>query len=423
MPRTFPGAIGGVGVIGGLFGAIEVFVIPTPRSVLVPLIATNISLLLLCTVWIHRARAGADIAVPRYLLAAGAHAVVLTLLMAWTDGRTAWVMMLALPVAGGIELGRRGALVGGVVGALGIIGNGLLADRVWGLFVDPTSIAGELATIGAVTWMSVTWALRIQYYERRSLHRQSMAAQARQRAIVDRHESEVERLRSSLIDEATPPLRQPLRAVNRAAQDLLVPRQDPEHSRRTLEDVRDRARHLGRLIDDLEMIAALDVDEVVPDVEVVRVRDAVSRATRVAGHVPVTVAGQDVALAVDPGLLDVVLCHLMRNAVDHGGQHVSVHWNTRRGMVEVVVADGGPGLPSDDVERAFAPFVVLGASREGQGLGLPIARRLSEVMGGSLDVSAVDGTGRFVLRLPQARVVGGVEPGTAGQHGGGGERG
>ncbi|HSH11572.1 MAG TPA: ATP-binding protein, partial [Ilumatobacter sp.] len=61
--------------------------------------------------------------------------------------------------------------------------------------------------------------------------------------------------------------------------------------------------------------------------------------------------------------------------------------------------DQGPGIPDDLLARLFVPFDRLGADagREGgAGLGLVLARRLTEAMGGSLDLDSKVGAGTHV---------------------------
>ena len=61
--------------------------------------------------------------------------------------------------------------------------------------------------------------------------------------------------------------------------------------------------------------------------------------------------------------------------------------------------DQGPGIPKDLLARLFVPFDRLGADagREGgAGLGLVLARRLTEAMGGSLDLDSIVGAGTHV---------------------------
>jgi signal transduction histidine kinase len=71
-------------------------------------------------------------------------------------------------------------------------------------------------------------------------------------------------------------------------------------------------------------------------------------------------------------------------------------------MVEFLVRDQGPGIPPDALERIFEPFERFDPlSGEGTGLGLPVSRRLAEVLGGRLEVESTLKHGAvFTLTLP-----------------------
>jgi signal transduction histidine kinase len=96
----------------------------------------------------------------------------------------------------------------------------------------------------------------------------------------------------------------------------------------------------------------------------------------------------DVGMAVcDPGRLRQVAGNLLRNAdlyaVEGSPVHVSAHGRER--IVEVVVRDFGPGIPPELAETVFEPFRRLERGpTPGTGLGLHIARRLVEGMGGRI---------------------------------------
>jgi signal transduction histidine kinase len=80
---------------------------------------------------------------------------------------------------------------------------------------------------------------------------------------------------------------------------------------------------------------------------------------------------------------------------------VEVHLGPTPGGVLVEVVDHGPGIPPDDLDRIFEEFVQLGEPGVGTGLGLPIARRLAELQGGTLDARSNPGEGStFRLFLP-----------------------
>jgi signal transduction histidine kinase len=69
--------------------------------------------------------------------------------------------------------------------------------------------------------------------------------------------------------------------------------------------------------------------------------------------------------------------------------------------VEVEIADSGPGISAENLEKIFAPFFTTKSPDKGTGLGLYISRSIVEQLGGRLEVTSCPGEGTtFTLRLP-----------------------
>jgi two-component system sensor histidine kinase KdpD len=101
---------------------------------------------------------------------------------------------------------------------------------------------------------------------------------------------------------------------------------------------------------------------------------------------------------VDPGLLERVLANLLSNALRHS-EVVEVSATTGGHRVTLRVADHGPGVHRADRPRMFEPFQRLGdtPSGEGVGLGLAVARGLTEAQGGTLLVEDAPGGGLVMV--------------------------
>jgi signal transduction histidine kinase len=101
-----------------------------------------------------------------------------------------------------------------------------------------------------------------------------------------------------------------------------------------------------------------------------------------------------------------VLVNLLSNAVKFtpsGGQ-IALTCDTDDENVHLRVADTGVGIPREELDRVFEPFVQLdsGLTRkaEGAGLGLAISRRLARLMGGDLTLQSEVGKGStFIFTL------------------------
>lgn len=107
--------------------------------------------------------------------------------------------------------------------------------------------------------------------------------------------------------------------------------------------------------------------------------------------------------------LERVVANLVGNAARHTlpGQKVLVTVGVLAGRVELRVVDRGPGLPADGRERLFEPFQRLGDTDNttGLGLGLALARGLTEAMDGTLIPEDTPGGGlTMVVSLPCAEL-------------------
>ena len=120
-------------------------------------------------------------------------------------------------------------------------------------------------------------------------------------------------------------------------------------------------------------------------------------------------AGARVTLETDPRRVRQILLNLLSNAIKFGaGRPIEVGMRpTADGGLELTVRDHGPGIAPEELPRIFDEFVQLGAGGGGghpggTGLGLPISKRLAELLGGALSAESVPGEGStFTLRLPR----------------------
>jgi two-component system, sensor histidine kinase len=114
--------------------------------------------------------------------------------------------------------------------------------------------------------------------------------------------------------------------------------------------------------------------------------------------------GEPFNIVSDPRRVRQILLNLLSNAIKFGeGKPIRVvcKQSADRG-VELEVVDEGVGIAKDDISRIFEEFVQVSESKQpGTGLGLPISRRLAQLLDGSLSVHSEPGQGSsFRLILP-----------------------
>ena len=192
----------------------------------------------------------------------------------------------------------------------------------------------------------------------------------------------------------------------------LVRRKSPETAARAAREVYESAERTIILLNNFLDLTRLDAGKVRPvwrDVDVpVAIEHALSgiRPAADAKRVRLEVQGADreSTLRTDPMRLEQILVNLLSNAVRHGpeGEAVVVRVGAVDSEVRFAVSDHGPGIPPDLQTRIFEPYERFDPhSGVGTGLGLPVSRRLAEVLGGRLTVESAVGQGAtFTLSLP-----------------------
>jgi signal transduction histidine kinase len=108
-------------------------------------------------------------------------------------------------------------------------------------------------------------------------------------------------------------------------------------------------------------------------------------------------------VVVRPAAINQVFLNLLDNALKAVGKRGTIDVTTRAeaGGMSVTVADSGPGIPADKLERIFDPFFTTREPGQGTGLGLHISRRVALEHGGRLEATSTAGEGaRFKLWLP-----------------------
>jgi signal transduction histidine kinase len=100
-----------------------------------------------------------------------------------------------------------------------------------------------------------------------------------------------------------------------------------------------------------------------------------------------------------------ILWNLLSNAIRHTptGGVVSVSGAAVGDRIAIVVSDTGVGIPADQLDRIFEDYRQVGEAHAGTGLGLPVSRRLAQLMNGDLSVLSEVGVGStFTISLPAA---------------------
>jgi two-component system OmpR family sensor kinase len=182
------------------------------------------------------------------------------------------------------------------------------------------------------------------------------------------------------------------------------------------------ATRMGRLVDDLLLLAELDqpaesdVVSLEPTDLAVLASDAAAdaRAADPARNISYVGPPSDVPVPVDGDRLRQVLANLLTNAIVHTppGSPVAVTLTTTATTARLEVSDRGPGIAADDAARIFERFYRTDTGRSrargGTGLGLAIVQAVVTAAGGVVTCHSTPGEGTtFTVELPRSKDVNG----------------
>jgi PAS domain S-box-containing protein len=206
-------------------------------------------------------------------------------------------------------------------------------------------------------------------------------------------------------------LRTPVTTVYGNAR-LLLQRLDrlPDGTLDMVHDIADDAERLLGIVENLLLLSRLQAG-VAPDLEpqllghVAEREIATFRQRHPFREVSFTAPGRHVVVEADRGYITLLIQNLLSNADKYGGQGaIDVVLEDDAAEARLIVLDRGLGIAGISAEELFAPFFRAKEAQKvagGIGLGLPVCKRIVEVMGGRMWARPRDGGGsEFGFALP-----------------------
>jgi signal transduction histidine kinase len=251
----------------------------------------------------------------------------------------------------------------------------------------------------------------------------------RDKAIAESHAKQLElteiavaaeeanRTKSALLANMSHELRTPLNAVIGFSETMRLQPFGPIGSPKYLtyvNDIWNSGRRLLAIVDNVLEMARIDNGSAKLQITGVDVPELISWAVR---HVEATEPGSGVPMRIhdirepltvliDEKRMRQVLAQLLSNARKFTPPHGSIEIAARRnrsGDLEITITDTGIGMAPEDVEAALLPFSKMDTPyqnrSDGARLGLPLARMLMELHGGTLAIESVLGKGTSVVAV------------------------
>ena len=239
--------------------------------------------------------------------------------------------------------------------------------------------------------------------------------------------NEASEAKSEFLSRMSHELRTPLNAILGFTQLLEFSELEARDSE-AVKHISEGGKHLLKLVNELLEISVIETGRITVSLESVAasrvLTEVLALIEPLAAEAGVKLVRERSPLAIsvfaDRQRLTQVLINLVTNAVKYNraGGTVTVGCEVASaGQARFVIADDGPGMDEAQIAAVFTPFERLGAERsqiEGTGLGLPLAKRLVELMGGTLDPESRPGRGttmRVTLGIANTARRAGVDAG------------
>ncbi|MGA0236966.1 MAG: GAF domain-containing sensor histidine kinase [Acidimicrobiales bacterium] len=210
--------------------------------------------------------------------------------------------------------------------------------------------------------------------------------------------------KSQFVTALSHELRTPLQSITGFAESLSTLELSPHQRHKALQGITRASTHILSIVDDVLDLARVEAGAMPIQLEVIDAREVVAGACDLLQPlaeergIDLVQSGPPLPALVDRRRLRQIILNLVSNALRFSGPTTSIRISTATRGAEalVTVEDEGPGISSELLDRLFVPFDRLGADagREGgAGLGLVLARRLADAMGGSLTLKSAVGIG------------------------------
>jgi signal transduction histidine kinase/DNA-binding response OmpR family regulator len=285
----------------------------------------------------------------------------------------------------------------------------------------------EMKLVHQMTWVAgllgvgagvfALYFYQVDYYQER----------ARRELLEEKlHAEQAVREKSAFLANMSHEIRSPMNAIL-GFSELLEPEGLTPKQSQYVRAIRDSGAALLHLINDILDLSKLEAGKLELRPDPTDMRDSCEFLRTVFGQQAITKSLQlqfelspnlPHALLLDRLRMRQVLMNLLSNAIkftEQGCVKTRVSWegqaDDRNGTLLMDVEDTGIGIPAEELEEVFKPFVQAEArqtvEKEGTGIGLTIVKRLTELMGGSLTVESTVGRGTFFhLRFANVPVSG-----------------
>jgi signal transduction histidine kinase len=270
---------------------------------------------------------------------------------------------------------------------------GLIVALSWGIGLSVHGFFAIMVPGLRKRWMDAELETRV-----------NSTLQGERTAIAGRQARSLEVLSASIAHEIRNPVTAARSLVAQIGEDPAAP-ENAEYAKVALAELDRVERSITHLLryarDESPRLGSVELIELV-DSAMETLREPIKKS----GVIVTRAIDRDVTLQADAEQLRRVVMNLVVNALEalEGTADACIEIEGGESLagteVWLRVRDNGPGIPADQLDRVFEPFRT--SKDKGTGLGLPIARKIVEAHGGTLDVHSVPGRTELEVTIPRA---------------------
>ena len=240
-------------------------------------------------------------------------------------------------------------------------------------------------------------------------HRQREKEKERQAHFIEEKDKELLQSKINFFTDITHEIRTPLTLINGSVENINEQRIESPVLQKNIAAIGKNTKRLLNLINQLLDFRKVESNSVTLsfiDMNLSQlITSIVERFEPTISHNQKTISldleDDNIMLQADQEAVTKIISNMLNNARKYSETFIQVRVSTGE-QVKVVVTNDGPKIPANKIEEIFKPFAQLDSThtQSGSGLGLPMARSLAEMHGGTLAVNTQSEYNEFVLTLP-----------------------
>ena len=222
----------------------------------------------------------------------------------------------------------------------------------------------------------------------------------------------VQILRNDFINNYSHEFKTPIASINGFAELLLDKNLSDLEREEYLKIIIEETNRLSKLATNTILLSKLSAQQIVTDTENYDLGEQIRQCSIILSKhwmdrgIEFTCILPDVMYMGNRELMQHLWLNIISNAIDHTPKNgeIAISLQEEDGKIIVNIADSGEGMDKETLKHLFEPYFQADTShsRQGLGLGLSIAKRITELCGGNIEVESAIGEGSlFVITLPK----------------------